>query len=318
MRDTNNKRSWINFKIGEVLSVGDIYSLIMLVFLTFLLFYYYQSFKNVTDYIFLNTLILFWIISISTINEKFRAGRIFVLFQRLSIVPIIFYIYMLSLELLPYINPNDIDKILIDIDLFLFRVNPTQWIYQFSNPILTEMLQVAYWLFFLLLFINGIELHITKRDQQFNRFAAIIMFSFYLTYILYMIFPAIGPRFTLHDFSLLSSELPGLFLTEFLREQINAGAGIVGNVSDPAAIVNRDCMPSGHTALTIINIYLAFQFRTRMRYMILIIGICIIISTIYLRYHYVVDILAGILTAILILIIEPKLNRWLSRIKMKI
>jgi len=306
-----------DLKIGVILNVSDIYSLIMLAFLTILLIYFYQSFKDVTDYIFLNILISFWILSIATINEKFKAGRIFILFQRIAIVPIIFYIYMVSLELLPYVNPYDIDSALIQIDKWIFGVNPTQWVYQFSSPLITEILQISYWLFFLLIFINGIELHIRKKDEEFRRFASIIMFSFYLTYILYMIFPAIGPRFTLHDFFTINSDLPGLFLTEILREQINAGAGLVGNMIDPAAEVNRDCMPSGHTALTIINIYLAFLFRSRLKYIITIIGIGIIISTIYLRYHYAIDILAGILTAIVILLFEPKLYKWLGKIKNK-
>lgn len=309
------KETLLNFKIGETLSVSDIYTLTMLAFLTILQLYYYQSFKDVTDYIFLNALISFWIISIATINERFRAGRIFILFQRLAIVPIIFYIYMLSLELLPHVNPNDIDSTLIEIDRWLFGTDPTQWIYQFANPLLTEILQISYWLFFLLIFLNGIELHIKNKDMEFVRFASIVMFSFYLTYILYMIFPAVGPRFTLHDFSAISTELPGLFFTETIRDQINAGAGLVGNFSDPAAEVNRDCMPSGHTALTIINIYLAFVYSSRFRYLIAIIGIGIIVSTVYLRYHYVIDILAGILTAVLILIFEPKTYSWISKIK---
>jgi membrane-associated phospholipid phosphatase len=315
---SSKKEKLLDFKIGEILNVSDIYTIIMLGFLTLLLVYYFQSFRDVTDYIFLNALIFFWIISIGAINERFRAGRIFFLFQRLSIVPIIFYIYMLSLELLPHVNPNDIDQVLIYIDRWLFGVDPTIWVFQFANPVLTEILQVSYWLFFLLIFINGIELHLKKQDNQFKRFAAMVMFAFYLTYILYMIFPAIGPRFTLHDFASISTELPGLLFTEILREQINAGAGLVGTIADPAAEVNRDCMPSGHTALTIINIYLAFHFRTRFRYPIAIIGICIIISTVYLRYHYVVDIIAGILTAILVIILEPMIYKWLDKAKERI
>ncbi len=316
-KQINGKEALLNFRIAEILGVRDIYSLIMLAFLTVLLLIYFQSLSNATDYILLNFLIAFWIISIAAINKKFEIRSIFLLFQRLSVIPIIFYIYMVTLELLPYINPNDIDIVLIEIDKWIFGVNPTEWIYQFSSPLLTEILQVSYGLFFVLIIINGIELHITNRNSEFNRFITIIMFSFYLTYILYLIFPAIGPRFTLHDFSLLSTELPGLYFTEIIRIQINAGAGLTVLVDDPAVIVNRDCMPSGHTALTIINIYLAFIFKTRFRYAILVIGIGVIISTIYLRYHYVIDVLAGILTAVLILILEPKISNYIHNIKQK-
>lgn len=307
----------LNFKIGEILTVADVYTLFMIALYSVFLIILYQSIKDVTDYLFLNALIAFWIISIGTINSKFEAGRLFLLFQRLAIVPIIFYIYMLTHIILPKINTKILDGFFIQLDQYLFGLNPTEWIYQFSSPLLTEILQIFYWLFFFLIFINGIELHISKKDRQFKDFASMIMFSFYLTYILYIIFPVIGPRFTLHDFFILDQELPGLFFTEIIREQINAGAGLTGSETDPAALVNRDCMPSGHTALSIINTFLAFRYSTKFRWIILIVSIGIIISTIYLRYHYAIDVIAGIVTALLILIFEPQLRTFIKSIKDK-
>ena len=321
----NNKRTearrkkdpLVNFKIGEILTVADVYTLFMIALYSVFLIIFYQSTKDVTDYLFLNALIAFWIISIGTINSKYEAGRLFLLFQRLAIVPIIFYIYMLTHIILPKMNPKILDGFFIQLDQYIFGFNPTEWIYQFSSPVLTEILQIFYWLFFFLIFINGIELHINKKDRQFRDFASMIMFSFYLTYILYIIFPVIGPRFTLHDFFMLDQELPGLFFTELIREQINAGAGLTGTEADPAAIVNRDCMPSGHTALSIINTFLAFKFSTRFRWFILIVSIGIIFSTIYLRYHYAIDVIAGIATALFILIFEPQLRAIIKKIKDK-
>ena len=123
--------------------------------------------------------------------------------------------------------------------------------------------------------------------------------------------PAIGPRFTLHEFGTLNSELPGLWLTDFFRELVNLGGGVSSDTPNPAEIVNRDCMPSGHTMMTLISIICAFKLKSCYKWLILVIGISLIFSTVYLRYHYVVDVIAGIGFAIITMWIEPKIEKYL-------
>ncbi len=126
--------------------------------------------------------------------------------------------------------------------------------------------------------------------------------------------PAIGPRFTLYEFSELNAHIPGVFITDFLRDFINSGGGIPADSLNPAMDVNRDCMPSGHTMMTLLNIILAFRFRSKLRYAFLIIGSGLIISTLYLRYHYGVDVIAGIGCALISLYLEPFIR---SKIKVR-
>ena len=81
---------------------------------------------------------------------------------------------------------------------------------------------------------------------------------FFVSYLLYFFMPAIGPRFTVHEFGSLNAELPGLWLTNTFRDMVNAGGGVFPGTENPAEIINRDCMPSGHTMMTFITIILAF------------------------------------------------------------
>ena len=117
--------------------------------------------------------------------------------------------------------------------------------------------------------------------------------------------PAIGPRLTLCDFTKLNTELPGLYLTNYLRNIVNQGGGITSSILSPSLLANRDCMPSGHTMMSVINMFFAFKYRLKSKWFVALFGISIIFATLYLRYHYFVDIIAGVFFAIISLIIEP-------------
>jgi membrane-associated phospholipid phosphatase len=136
-------------------------------------------------------------------------------------------------------------------------------------------------------------------------------FCYFISYVLYFAMPAVGPRFTLHTFSELDTDLPGVFLTSLLRSLVNAGGGITWLAPDPVSIVNRDCMPSGHTMLTLVNIVLGFRNRSRFRWWFLVVGGSLIFSTVYLRYHYVVDVLVGAVLMVMTLPLEPLADRWI-------
>lgn len=155
-----------------------------------------------------------------------------------------------------------------------------------------------------------------KRLDVFTRGIA---FCYFISYVAYFIMPAIGPRFTLHEFNSINTELPGVFLTPWIRELIDVGGGIARGITDPQVVVNRDCMPSGHTMMTMVNIYFGLRNRSRFRYVFLLIGGSLIISTVYLRYHYAVDVIVGVLMAAIFLPLEPKVNKlikmWISESK---
>ena len=65
--------------------------------------------------------------------------------------------------------------------------------------------------------------------------------------------------------------------------------------------VTRDAFPSGHTEMTLCTIILAFQLRARIRWPILVIGSSLIFATVYLRYHYVIDLVGGAVLAMVAL-----------------
>lgn len=73
-------------------------------------------------------------------------------------------------------------------------------------------------------------------------------------------------------------------------------------------------MASGHTMMSLLAVMLSFKLNSKLKWFMLISALSIIISTIYLRYHYTVDIIAGTILAVFVFIMIPLLNKfWIKK-----
>jgi membrane-associated phospholipid phosphatase len=212
------------------------------------------------------------------------------------ILPGVFVVYReLGYIIRPLHGGRDYDGLLIAADRWLFSADPTVFLAGLAVPWLTELLQIAYSSFYFLFLILGFELYRRKSPQAFHLAAFTCVYGFLLSYLGYFLLPAVGPRYTLHDFAALNTDLPGLWATPFLRWFVNAGAAVPMGVpaADAIAGAQRDVFPSGHTMLTLVLIHLAHRYRARSRAILYPVGALLIGATVYLRYHYVVDLIAG-------------------------
>ena len=228
------------------------------------------------------------------------------------VAPTVFFTFK---ELYYIIRPlhggRDYDVLLIAADRWLFGVDPTRWLAQFSTPWVTEILQIAYTLFYLLFVAVGWELYRRGRTYEFHVFMFTCVYGFFLSYLGYFLLPAVGPRFTLHDFAAMDRDLPGVFLTPYLRWFVNFGGSVPMGVpnAEAIALTQRDVFPSGHTMMTLVVIALSFRFRIRLRYAVLVVGVLLIVATVYERYHYVVDLLGGAAFMLLCILTAGRLFR---------
>jgi membrane-associated phospholipid phosphatase len=300
----------LRLDLRKILNLQDIYTLIVMGIYTLLTISLYKYLIEPPTMIYLNVIIAITVISLAVIAVELKVGGLFKLLRFLYIVPVIYLSYSQVQLFIRAINPYFYDSILIDWDRIIFGIDPTFLMMKISNPILTEYLQIAYFLFFFLPLIHGIELYSLRKFKHLNILTRTVAFSFFLSYLLYMVMPAIGPRFTLHNFFTINQELPGIFFTNIIRAFINIGGGIPVHAIDPIQMVNRDCMPSGHTWITLVNIMLAFRFNSKFKWVFFVLGFSLIFSTIYLRYHYLVDVLVGIILAFFTIIFEPYIRRF--------
>ena len=192
---------------------------------------------------------------------------------------------------------QDRDAWLIAWDHALFGVHPTVWMERWIRPWLTDLLQLAYTSYFFLPLILGTALYFRGKRDAYHEAVFTVLLGFYASFAGYLLIPAVGPRFTLAH--LQTVPLDGSPLTQAIRETLD---WLENN--------KRDVFPSGHTAIVILVLVLAYRFERRLFYPFLPLVLALVVSTVYLRYHYVVDVIAGILLAGAVLAVSPGLYRW--------
>jgi membrane-associated phospholipid phosphatase len=229
------------------------------------------------------------------------------------IVPVVLITFKELYFMIKPIRIYDHDQMFIAIDRWLFGADPTHLLSQISTPMLTETLQIVYGMFYLLPILLGLFLLRKKRYVAMDFAVFILVYGFYLSYLGYFIWPGIGPRFTLHNFNTINHDLPGLFLTNFLRDLVNSGESIPPGTLNPADVVQRDIFPSGHTMITLIVMYLSVRLKSRSKYFFVPIGTLLILSTVYLWYHYVIDLIGGLLFMIFTLWSGRYIFNWWRR-----
>jgi membrane-associated phospholipid phosphatase len=202
---------------------------------------------------------------------------------------------------IPLIHPRDFDTTLAGIDHRFLAVHPTVWLERFTWPPLTDVLQFTYSTYYFLPVILGAVLWRNGWFDKFNFWVFIVMLGFFLSYLGYIAVPAIGPRFLPEIVEAQTKPLTGVWLFQPIREMLDRAEGLT-----------RDCFPSGHTELTLLVLYYARRFHRKTFWWLLPVGSGVIISTVYLRYHYVVDVAAGALFAIAIVTIAKPLYQILS------
>ncbi len=201
--------------------------------------------------------------------------------------------------LIPRLHSRDFDWQLAAIDYQIFGVHPTVWLERWLFPAVTEVLQILYATYYFYPVILGVMLWRKGWDERFHFWVFILMYGFYLSYLGYIAVPAIGPRFILADHQTVP--LSGILFFETIRSTLDQMEGIT-----------RDCFPSGHTEITLLVLYYAYHFHRPTFKWFVVPCSAIIISTVYLRYHYVVDIAAGMLVAVFVVITAKPLYRFLG------
>ena len=216
-----------------------------------------------------------------------------------TVIAILFVFNSLG-TLIDAIHPKRFDSTLIAVDHSFFGVHPTVWMERFITPARTAFLQIAYISYYLMPIALAVTLIVHGRNTEFEEAWFGIVLCFYLSYIGYLLVPAVGPRFTLDHLQTRSLQA-GPFITS-IQETLN---GLEKN--------KTDAFPSGHTAIALVSLYYAGKTKEKVLFAILFpMVLALIVSTVYLRYHYAIDVIAGILLAGVIILFAPSFEEWFS------
>lgn len=199
---------------------------------------------------------------------------------------------------IPAVRQRFADEWLAALDRSLWHTNPTVWLERITEPPLTEYLQIIYSLFVPAVLLVAFHLWRSRRFFEFQYYAFLIALGYLVSYAGYLAVPARGPRFLLAHLQHLP--LRGLWSFSTLQR-----------VLDRMESFHYDCFPSGHTELTILAWWSTRRFTNPWFWGYFVYTLSIIFATVYLRYHYTIDLFAGAATAAILICVAPVLYRML-------
>lgn len=173
--------------------------------------------------------------------------------------------------------PWKIDRTLHAVDLWMFGADPTDFLQRFARPWLTDLMQLSYCSFFLILFSGYLVLYLKGDRKHYQDYEFVVIAGLYGTYAWFMLLPAHSPRFiTCPDLM-----LQGGWITEKINRLLadNAYAG--------------GAFPSGHGAVSVSICAFLWRYARRWAPLFTLLTLLLLLSTVYGGYHYVIDLLAG-------------------------
>lgn len=159
----------------------------------------------------------------------------------------------------------------------------------------SEAFYASYFSYYVMIFGVGLALYLRSKAQFFH-YISVVSFVFYVCYTLYIALPVIGPRVffrEVHGYS-LPDELQAHAPAETYPHAVKAGAffkimaWIYATFESPGA-----AMPSSHVAIALTTVYFSFRYLPRIRFIHAFVAAMLCLSTIYCRYHYALDVVAG-------------------------
>jgi membrane-associated phospholipid phosphatase len=199
-----------------------------------------------------------------------------------------------------YVNHHDIHQYLAAAEEWIFGGQPVLWAESYITRGRTEFFNFFYANFYAVAPSVIVVLWMIGRHNEARHVLLAIVLCFYSGYVLYIIFPAAPPRLYFASLGLFKVTLKGGPITEFQ----DALFAMMPNHADRAAF------PSLHSAVSLLSLYYAWKY-CQWFFPVLLVFVCgLLVSTVYLRHHWVVDLIAGSLLVPWTLWLTPRFERW--------
>ena len=176
------------------------------------------------------------------------------------------------------------DRYILALESRLFSVPPTVWLGRHGSWWLTEILEIGYFSYFVLLMIVGGVLYARADKRPFRQVMDTTVFAYLGCYLVFIFFPTEGPAHTLgaqHDFPLPGGPF------HWVVQLIQRNAGVHGNA-----------FPSAHVAGGVVALFFAWKYVPRLGLALTPLVALLCIGAVYDRYHYVADVIAGIVVGV--------------------
>ena len=180
--------------------------------------------------------------------------------------------------IVPVVQTWRADDFLMSVDRRMLGVDATLYLERHTYPPAVEILSYAYMTYFVFPFALIWMLWRAGKLREITHWACLVTIALYANYMLYFLFPAVGPRLHIAH----SVPLRGMGLSHYLMNALNV---LESN--------KFDVFPSAHVNAALVTLYGFARFCRRYVLPASLVVLGIALATVYLRYHYVIDVAAG-------------------------
>lgn len=198
------------------------------------------------------------------------------------------FIYENLHDLSRHFSTHDIAGIMMKWDIRIFGVEPTLWSQKFFHPLVTDYMTFAYALYFILPLILMYFLSYRNLRADLREVILALSLCFLIGFLGYVFFPCSPPRYYIVNEFTHPVQLYGPYLFNRLQSRWDA-----------LSVIPMGAFPSLHVAISSIALIYAYRYRRRsgfdqwLYYLYLPLVVSLWVSTVYLRHHWFIDILAG-------------------------
>jgi len=199
-------------------------------------------------------------------------------------------------KLVHLVSPGWQDAKLIAADYWLTGVHPSVWLEQFVTPGRNDFLQFAYLTYFTYLLVVGGVLYYRQDWRGYWSVMTYSAVAYAIGYAIAIFFPIESPWFS----------MAGAWHGELRGGAFTAAINFIEHYGR----VRGAAFPSEHVAGSFAALWGAWRHRRWLFWVMGPLVICMCVSTVWGRYHYVVDVFGGMVTGTLGYVIGGWVMRW--------
>ena len=206
-----------------------------------------------------------------------------------------------------------VDDFVVRLEERLFGCQPSiLFMKKLPYLLVSEIFYISYFSYYVMIAGTAIALYV-RNKRHFWHYVSIVSFVFYVCYLIYIFLPVVGPR-------LFYEPAPGFPQEQFpfyplpypAAIQVGPFFQIMKLIYDHLEAIGA-AFPSSHVAIAICTLTFSWRFIPKIRIIHLVFVALLCVSTVYCRYHYIVDVVAGVLTAGLVVPLGEFFFRKFSR-----
>jgi len=198
-----------------------------------------------------------------------------------------------------------LDAFFAGLDQKLFGFQPSLELFRLlqAYPLINEVFFFSYFFFYALVTMGVWVLFFRRRFHEAEQVLFIISASFFVMYAWFIFFPVQGPKYYFAELhAVWYANFRGYFFTGLMKGLFNhtnlAGAAF----------------PSSHVAVALVALLLNFRHNRILALLCLPLTLLLIVSTIYLYAHFVIDIAAGLVVGLALYYLVPRLQPGARRV----